>query len=334
MSGLSPEELAVLDKRLPVERINTLTLPRLFIGLSAQSGAEIRGLREGRIVQTDCAPVNIRVDLFDVHDFEDSQNVAAALLWEFPVGTELESMLPLFQRGMYAYLFYRIPQSPIQLDQINTFFPFATREMRDLYFDENGVVQGHRKYVWVDGNLEPTEPLSGSAKGTLVQDCTVQEALLRKALRVLRPGDTLDKLNARLRHPDALCRSDTRINAFDIRRDVFGDDLDRIVGTIRTPSFSRLPENPSKSAFDFVTVEVTLIKSFYGKEVLQRLRPHLPVLNQRVLNKVRLSAKLAQRPLLANLLKIDRIEVQPDWTLLYTIGFKDGVEAALRETTG
>lgn len=335
VSRLSTEELTLLDKRLPVEVMNTLTIQRLFIGLSAQREAEIRGLQKGHIEHVKPAPVNIMVDTLTTRSFNDSQNLAAALLWEFPVGTGLEDMLLLFQRSMYDYFFYRVPKSSILPSQVNTFCPFAKRGLETVYFDDDGVVrtQSYRSYIYYESSPRKT-PLSDISVGGLVRRCDIPDDLLRKALLALHPGDTLDKLNARLRNTDTLCKSKKRLDAFDVRSNVFGKELDRMVGVIRTPSFPRLPGNPNKSTFDFVTVEVTLIKSFYGKEVVQRLRPYLPALNQRVLDKVRRSSKLAQRPLLANLLKIDRIDVQPDWTLLYTIGFKDGLTGVLQEEAG
>lgn len=71
--------------------------------------------------------------------------------------------------------------------------------------------------------------------------------------------------------------------------------------------------------FDRIEVQVGLLQSWFGKDVINKLRPYTKRLNRLVMHRVSQHHYVQSRPGLIDCLEISRIDVLPCWALLYTI---------------
>ena len=109
--------------------------------------------------------------------------------------------------------------------------------------------------------------------------------------------------------------------------------LGDVLGTIDKPQFERYRDKAHrrKYTFDYITVDVSLLTR-YGKQSLQVARKHLPELKARVMEAVRATKRLADKPLLQDLLYVKEFSVSGSgYIITALVEFKPGAEEALSE---
>lgn len=109
--------------------------------------------------------------------------------------------------------------------------------------------------------------------------------------------------------------------------------LGDVLGTIDKPQFERYRDKAHrrKYTFDYITVDVSLLTR-YGKQSLQVARKHLPELKARVMEVVRATNRLKDKPLLQDLLYVKEFSVSGSgYVITALVEFKPGAEEALSE---
>lgn len=109
--------------------------------------------------------------------------------------------------------------------------------------------------------------------------------------------------------------------------------LGDVLGTIDKPQFERYRDKTHrrKYTFDYITVDVSLLTR-YGKQSLQVARKHLPELKARIMEVVRATNRLKDKPLLQNLLYVKEFSVSGSgYVITALVEFKPGAEEALSE---
>lgn len=109
--------------------------------------------------------------------------------------------------------------------------------------------------------------------------------------------------------------------------------LGDVLGTIDKPQFERYRDKAHrrKYTFDYITVDVSLLTR-YGKQSLQVARKHLPELKARIMEVVRATNRLKDKPLLQNLLYVKEFSVSGSgYVITALVEFKPGAEEALSE---
>lgn len=323
LDSLSNADRELLDRELPLSKINLLNVARGFFEITAVSGGTSRHLGSDLTIRDGHSPGGedyvVDIDVVKPSCIALTPYVYACLLFEFEIGASLQDILPIFRLLVFEKVFYHHPPT-LTADNISPYAYEYVRSMhRYVYFDMDN--RFHKVTYQIAHDL----PLRD---GSMYRGVHLEDKLLDKVYAGLGDCASLQEFNELLHSSTLAVRSKQHLRF--LTAPVVPVDLTFCVSKIGPVRIRRVPGLPSnRDAFDSIEVEVGLLKSHYGKDVVKKLRPYLPVLNRAVLDKVKNYSYVRNRPGLVDYLYVERISVLPDYTLLYTFRPKEELAKCL-----
>lgn len=178
------------------------------------------------------------------------------------------------------------------------FVPYRTiRRCKGIeyYFDDDGILKSkNMEYCQDSINLVDTFSIETENENMFLKGMSfkyINLLALRKAIARLEVGDSIQKFEEII--------DNVRIEHHEKKK-----GIERFITKIEKPIFERIPENENKNTFDFIRVDINIIKNFEGKR--KYIREHHNEICNMVLRKIEKDNRFLKYGIPINFLKIEK----------------------------
>lgn len=194
-------DCTLLDTCLPESRLNIRSVVLEFTNITAQSGNEFRYLNLASMTVAQGRPPKtavVDIDAIKPHYVARPLYICACLLYEFPVGTGLEKILPAFRNLIYSKCFFHVPEHITK--ELVTPYNYIFVPGKSLYgfFDKYYKLSMFR---WTDSDALCVND------GPIFKHTICEDAVLVRVWREMNRGDSLERFDELLHDPKILTRN-------------------------------------------------------------------------------------------------------------------------------